>query len=377
MIKAGIYIHFPFCRAKCIYCDFYSVARQEQLIPRFIEALLNEIEHWPSDISGWQFDTIFFGGGTPSLITPQQLEQILLALSERFDISAVRELTIEANPDSADQDKLHAWRELGVNRLSLGIQSFNDDNLRFLSRIHTAVDSRAVIISAQSAGFEDISCDLIYGLPGQDWEKWRNDLQIVLEFEPAHLSCYTLTAENGTRLHDLVAAGNVLLPSDDEGAELFRRTGEFLTENGYPRYEISNFAHPGKECRHNLHYWRIEPYLGFGPSAHGFDGRRRWWNCSDLNQYLERIESDQSAIQATEVLTVHERTNERIGFGLRLAEGFKLSAIPGKLRSKVLQQVQQGAMKWGNNLKLENDCVRLTEKGMLYADAIAVDLQLA
>ncbi|MBC8401198.1 MAG: coproporphyrinogen III oxidase family protein, partial [Candidatus Marinimicrobia bacterium] len=266
---------------------------------------------------------------------------------------------------------------LGVNRLSLGIQSFNDDNLRFLGRIHTATDGRAAIISAQSAGFENISCDLIYGLPGQDWEKWRYDLQIALEFEPTHLSCYALTVEKGTHLHDLVESESVLLPSDDEGSELFRRTGEFLTENDYPRYEISNFARLGKECRHNLHYWRIEPYLGFGPSAHGFDGQRRWWNVRDLVNYLERIESDQSAIQATELLTDHELTNERIGFGLRMAEGFNLSAIPGELRSQVLQQVQQGAVKWGNSLKLENDCVRLTEKGMLFADEIAVDLQLA
>ncbi|MCK5331934.1 MAG: radical SAM family heme chaperone HemW [Candidatus Marinimicrobia bacterium] len=376
MIKAGIYIHFPFCRAKCIYCDFYSVAQQEQLIPRFIEALLNEIKHWPPDISDWQFDTIFFGGGTPSLLTPQQLERILLALGERFDLSAMRELTIEANPETVDQDKLRAWRKLGINRLSLGIQSFNDDNLRFLGRTHSAAYGRAAIISAQSAGFENISCDLIYGLPGQDWEKWCCDLQIALEFEPAHLSCYALTVEKGTHLHDLVESESVLLPSDEEGAELFRRTGEFLTGNGYPRYEISNFARPGKECRHNQHYWWIEPYLGFGPSAHGFDGRRRWWNCSDLNQYLERIESDQSVIQATEVLTVHEHTNERIGFGLRMSEGFTLADIPEQFRLSVLNQLNRCLGKWSGQLIREGERVRLTEAGMVFADSITVDLLL-
>ena len=182
--------------------------------------------------------------------------------------------------------------------------------------------------------------------------------------------------EKGTHLHDLVESESVLLPSDEEGAELFRRTGEFLTGNGYPRYEISNFARPGKECRHNQHYWWIEPYLGFGPSAHGFDGRRRWWNCSDLNQYLERIESDQSVIQATEVLTVHEHTNERIGFGLRMSEGFTLADIPKQFRLSVLNQLNHCLGKWSGQLIREGERVRLTEAGMVFADSITVDLLL-
>ncbi len=374
MIKAGIYLHFPFCTTKCFYCDFYSLAQQEHLIPNFITAVINEIETWKGMAETWQFDSIFIGGGTPSLLTLTQLQPILTAIQSKYNLSSTCEITLEANPESITFSKLKDYRRLGINRISLGIQSFNAKNIKFLTRIHTTEDVATALADAREAGFENINCDLIYGLPEQTWAQWSVDLDRIIEFKPQHLSCYSLTAESNTGLHDQIQAGAIHLPQDDTSSELFLRTRDYLSRHGYQRYEISNFAQRGFECRHNQHYWRIEPYIGFGPSAHSFDGRRRWWNSSDLNQYLERVESDKPVIESEEVLTDRELVNERIGFGLRMAEGFLLTDIPEQFRLSVLNQVNHCLKKWPGRLVREDTQVRLTESGMVLADSITVDL---
>ena len=376
MIKSGIYIHIPYCRAKCVYCDIYSVASQEDLVPRFVNGLIREINDFVGEIDDYQFDTLFLGGGTPSLLTPDQLSEILAALDSRFGTLNWLEATIEANPGTVALEKLKAYHQLGINRISLGVQSFNPQNLTFLSRIHSAKESRTANEHARAAGFDNLSCDLIFGLPGQTWTHWQQDLAAVVELGPKHLSCYNLTVEEQTPLYDLTSAGKIRMPNDETTADLFKRTGDYLAEQGYPRYEISNYARSGFECRHNLHYWRIEPYLGFGPSAHSFDGTRRWWNVNNLNQYLTRVKSGSSAVHETELLTPVELINERIGFGLRIAEGFNLDDIPVKYRFQVENQIEICHKKWPSCLASSGNRQSLTSKGLLFADAIAVDMQL-
>ncbi|NQU28127.1 MAG: coproporphyrinogen III oxidase family protein, partial [Candidatus Marinimicrobia bacterium] len=214
MIKSGIYIHFPFCHAKCVYCDFYSVAHQEDLIPRFVNGLIREINDFVGLAGDFQFDTLFLGGGTPSLLTPDQLSAILAALNSRFGPKDWLEATIEANPGTVALEKLQAYRQLGINRISLGVQSFNPQNLTFLSRIHSADESRIAIEHSRTAGFDNLSCDLIFGLPGQTWSQWQQDLAAVVELGPEHLSCYNLTVEEQTPLYDLTSAGKIRMPDD-------------------------------------------------------------------------------------------------------------------------------------------------------------------
>ncbi|MFH1851457.1 MAG: radical SAM family heme chaperone HemW [Candidatus Neomarinimicrobiota bacterium] len=376
MNKAGIYIHIPFCLRKCGYCDFYSVAGQQELIPRFIKSLIREIDYSQALAAETRFDTLFFGGGTPSLLEPHSLAAVLDALAEKFDLTAVTEISLEANPGTVTPEKLQAYRKLGINRLSLGIQSFDQDNLKFLHRIHSAADGLAAIAAARTAGFANISCDLIFGLPGQDWNLFRRDLETVCELEPEHLSCYSLTVEQGTDLYWQVFSDRIKLPGEEVVVEIYQRTREYLAERGYAKYEVSNYSRPGFECRHNLHYWNIEPYLGFGPSAHSFDGRRRWWNFSDLNLYLANMKSRLSPIKATEILTEPEITNERVGFGLRLVRGFDPIEISSELQTPLRSNIDLCRRKWPDCLEISNGRVRLTAKGFLFADAIAVDLMV-
>ncbi len=376
MQTAGIYIHFPFCLTKCEYCDFYSLSGQEELIPRFVTALEKEIRGWPGDKAAWIFDTIFFGGGTPSLLTPEQLQSILISLKEKFELTGINEISLEANPGTITEEKLAAFREIGINRLSIGVQSFDDTNLEFLTRIHTAEEARSALKAARSAGFENLSCDLIYGLPGQTWDQWQTDLDAALSYGVEHLSCYTLTVEDGTGLAARVMAGEVTLPADSGVADFIGWTADHLSKNGLTRYEISNFARPGRECRHNLHYWRIEPYLGFGPSAHGFDGGRRWWNHADLPDYLRALDRGLSPVRESQSSTSTHRTNEMIGFGLRLAGGVDLRSIPEDRLPALENHLTKALVKWNGKLVRKGDRLSLSAAGFLFADEIAVDLML-
>ncbi len=376
MQTAGIYLHFPFCRHKCDYCDFYSVAGQDDRILRFVSALEREINTWKGAGTDWQFDTIFFGGGTPSLLDPNQLEQILAVLRQKFTIATSAEISLEANPGTLDADKLAGFHSAGINRLSLGMQSFNDDNLDFLTRIHNAAEAHAALIAACAARFDNLSCDLIYGLPGQTWQQWQFDLEAAVNYGMEHISCYTLTVEEGTVLHSRVAAGTVRMPSDAHQARLIENTVRFLADQGYERYEVSNFARPGRECRHNRHYWRIEPYLAFGPSAHGFDHRRRWWNYRYLAQYLRAVEAGRTPVEGQQILSARDKANELLGFGLRMAEGIDLSKLPGEQRIQLNKQLPGLLEKWVGKLLLTDNRLHLTDSGFLFADEIAVDVLL-
>ncbi len=308
----GIYIHVPFCKQKCVYCDFYSLPRREEDIDAYVSTLRSQLAE--ADFSGYEADTVYFGGGTPSFLGPRRLTALLEAVSTACPIAPGAEITFEANPDSAGgPSALSALRRAGFNRISLGMQSAGDDELKALGRIHTMAQVRAAVEAARKAGFDNLSLDLIYGLPGQDLPRWRRNLAAALELGPEHLSCYGLKAEPGTPLY----ARRETLPGDEIQADMYLETVDLLEARGYRQYEISNFARPGRESRHNLKYWTLGEYIGFGPGAHSdFWGVRYAW-ARDLEAFLrgDRLLSE------IRRMTPREREAEWLMLSLRLARG--------------------------------------------------------
>ena len=376
MLTAGIYIHTPFCRVKCMYCDFYSVADKDFEMPSFFDALLKEIELCETDTNNWTIDTIFIGGGTPSLTDPRHIEKLIRTLESKFDLSNVTEFTMEANPGEAPAERLKAFYDLGVNRLSMGVQSLEPDLLQFLTRIHGPEAVFKTFDGARKAGFDNINCDLIFNIPGQTMDIWKRDLQTIIDLNPEHLSCYSLTVEEGTQLYQYVNRGKVTMPSDDQSADLYLWTQSIMAKNGYEQYEISNWSKPENECRHNLHYWEIDPYLAFGPSAHGFDGKIRFSNIRNLDGYIKNLCDGKSPRQDHYELSDKDRTNEMIGFGLRINNGVNLNQIPESFREAVNQSIIDNHSKWGGYLVIKDDRIKLTSAGFAFADGIAVDLMI-
>jgi len=374
--SAGIYIHTPFCAVKCMYCDFYSIANREETIPRFVKAIITEIERCEVDTSDWEIDTIFLGGGTPSLLESKYIESILKSIQTKYNLSSVTEFTLEANPGEAPKHRLKEFRNLGINRLSMGVQSLEPDLLKFLTRIHSVEQVFETYDNARSIGFDNVSFDLIYSIPGQTWEVWERDINRIIDLEPNHISAYTLTLEKGTDLFRLVKDKKVRMPENEITGEWFLKTHQLMESNGYSSYEISNFSQPGFECRHNLHYWKIHPYLAFGPSAHGFDGTNRWNNSQSLDLFLQQIESGNSPISRIETLTEKDKLNELIGFGLRMNDGIDLKKIPKIFQIQFGENLKIIEKKWeGCFIKNENS-ISLTKTGMVFGDAIGVDLML-
>lgn len=301
---ASTYLHIPFCTHRCAYCDFNTYAGQEALIPAYVDALCREIEIIGRNFPAGEVHTIFFGGGTPSLLTPRQFEQILAAIHASFDVSLEAEISLEANPGTVTLDTLRGLRALGFNRISFGVQSFHPDELRQLERIHDPFDVFNALTWARRAGFDNLNLDLIYGLPEQSPDRWSATLRWALSLAPEHLSLYALTLEHGTPFGRWAARGLLPLPDPDAAAEMYERAGEMLEAAGYLQYEISNWAKdnsqhqftinrsPSFACRHNLTYWRAQPYLGFGAGAHGYFDNLRVANVLRIKTYIERLSPD-------------------------------------------------------------------------------------
>lgn len=308
----GIYIHVPFCKRKCVYCDFYSLPRREEDMDAYVSAL--RVQLLGTDFSGYEADTVYFGGGTPSFLGPRRLTALLEAVFAACPIASEAEVTFEANPDSAaDENTLSALRQAGFNRVSLGMQSADDAELNSLGRVHTAAQVRSSVEAARKAGFDNLSLDLIYGLPGQGLSRWRETLTAAAALGPDHLSCYGLKAEKGTPLYARLDT----LPDDGVQADMYLETVDLLESQGFRQYEISNFAKPGRESRHNLKYWTLGEYAGFGPGAHSdFQGVRYAW-ARDLEAFLR---GDQLLSEAQRV-TSEEREREWLMLSLRLVRG--------------------------------------------------------
>lgn len=368
---AGLYIHVPFCVRKCPYCDFYSVTELQKL-DAFLAALMQEMALVTRP--GVAFDTIYMGGGTPSLLDPPQVLGVLECAHRRFGFIRDVEVTIEVNPDTLSLDALRAFFGHGVNRVNMGVQSFDDHRLRFLGRLHSARKARRAIRLARKAGVENLGLDLMYGLPNQSRADWLSDLREATSYEPEHLSCYMLTYEAATSLDRWRKAGRFRPLSEDTVRDLFEVTVDFLSERGYEQYEISNFAR-GKalRSRHNQKYWSHGPYVGLGPSAHSFLAPMRWWNQRSLSDYLQALRAGVLPVQGREALNAGQLMLESVFLGLRTADGIDMLGF--KRRYDVDFQDRFGAvlerLEAQDLLSISSDRCALTMEGMVVADTIS------
>lgn len=352
--RAGLYLHVPFCSAVCPYCDFAVMVGGARSRDGYLDALVAEIALWGAETeppeteppetgvqaggaddaaTGWRFDTVYLGGGTPSALAPEQLAEALAALRRELPLDPGVHLAMEANPEDASPEALAAWRRLGVATLSLGVQSFDPGALGFLGRRHGPIEARAAVEHAHVAGFDTVSIDLIFGLPDQDAAAWRRELETAVAIAPDHLSCYQLEVHAGTPFGRRRERGELTEAPEPAQAELFALTHERLADAGYAAYEVSNFAAaPEHRSRHNRKYWDGSPYLGLGPSAHSFDGgRRRWWNERRLAPWRRRIERGDKPVAGGETLSAAERALEALMLGLRTIEGVDLAALRERL----------------------------------------------
>jgi len=373
MKKAGLYIHIPFCKVKCVYCDFYSITKKEDQIPLFTECLLKEINNYKHYAGKWEFDTIFFGGGTPSLLPAKYLEQILQKLHDTFDTSNVQEITLEANPGEAPLQHLKDIRGLGVNRLSMGFQSFDDKILKVLGRLHQSKDCFKTFNNARKAGFDNISADMIFNIPELSTQKWNSDLTRLIELDPEHISAYSLTVEPSTKLFNLVKRKELLMPIESIDIEQFLLTNKILSDHGYSHYEISNYAKINRESKHNLHYWNLSPYLSFGPSSHSYDLEKRWWNVRSLEKYIESISNNKLPVENNEKLSRSDHYNEIILNGLRLKNGINLSSLNKYSDLVNLDYLNTIHKKW-DCLYVSDNNIKLIDNGFLFVDEITKDL---
>ena len=368
----GLYLHIPFCRRACTYCDFHfstSLGTKD----RVLKAMARELEERAPGFDHGPLTSIYFGGGTPSLLEPRELEALLDRVRRPFTVDPEAEVTLEANPDDITAGRLAAWRQLGITRLSLGTQSFREDRLRFMGRAHTAPDALRSIDLIANAGFRSWTIDLIYGLPGMDRAEWDEQLTIALDHGMPHLSAYCLTVEPRTALAHQVANGTVVPATDTDTAAQFDRLMDRMEAAGFLHYEISNFGLPGHLAVHNRSYWTGTPYLGIGPSAHSFDGGTRRWNVAHNMRYVQGVEAG-IRYWEEETPSPQERTNELLLTGLRTAEGVVLSGLPGDVLREhgdvIRRYVEQG------QLVHTDGRIALTRTGKHVADRIASDLFL-
>ncbi len=370
---AGIYIHIPFCQKACHYCNFHFSTSQ-QLLPEMMQAIRKEAALQHGYLSE-EIQTLYFGGGTPSVITKEDVRSTIEVLRNVFSFSDNAEITLEANPDDITQEKLTGWKEAGINRLSIGIQSFFEDDLQWMNRAHNAQQARHCIEMAQQHGFSNITIDLIYGTPCLTDEKWKQNVQTALSLGIPHLSCYALTVEPKTALAKMIDTQQTENIDADKQARHFSLLTEWMTEAGFEHYEISNFARPGFRSRHNSSYWQGMPYLGLGPSAHSFNGTSRQWNVANNSLYVKNIESNNLPFEI-EILTAAQQLNEYIMTSLRTSEGLSLKRVESDWgndeRIRVMHTAQKHIMH--GHLAETGDILQLTSSGKFLADGIAADL---
>lgn len=367
---AGLYIHIPFCKQRCKYCAFYS-STLYNIRNEYVEALCKELKERKEYLKGELVETIYLGGGTPSTLTMEQLNAICQTIYDIYPVAKEAEITIECNPDDLTPEFLEQLRELPFNRISMGVQSFNDAQLKKLGRRHTAESARQAVLNARAAGYSNISIDLMFALPGSTTNEWMHDLKSAIELMPDHLSAYNLMYEEGTPLYNALQRGEITELSEEENVEQFSMLINEMKAAGYRHYEISNFALPGKESRHNSSYWNDTPYLGCGAAAHSYDGASREWNIADVKSYIKGIENGKR-IYEIENLTEEERYNDAILTRLRTADGIPLEWMKEKFCPKLNRYMLSAAGKEIalGNLKEKDGFLSLTEKGVFISDAV-------
>ncbi|MFB6258189.1 MAG: radical SAM family heme chaperone HemW [Flavobacteriales bacterium] len=367
---AGVYFHIPFCKQACHYCNFhFRVGLKDD--EAMLEAMLEELKRESKFPFKAPLDSVYFGGGTPSLFSAQRIERFLNACERSFGIAAEAEITLEANPDDLDRSSMEAYRAIGITRLSIGVQSFDDGLLRIFNRAHGAEEAERCLRRVNSLGFKSASADLIFGMPGYGLETLERDLEQLIELEVPHISPYGLTVEPRTVLAHRIEKGELSPPDEAETSKAYERIMERLQEAGYEHYEISNFALPGHRARHNSAYWTGEPYLGIGPSAHSFDGASRWWNVAANARYIRGIREDDPEREREDYDPV-DRANERMLTRIRTEEGLHIEELrPFGIDLWELQGPEIRSMIEEGSLKWEEERVRLTRKGKLFADRVA------
>ena len=366
----GLYIHIPFCKSKCIYCDFYSLPRAEDRMDRYVSALCRQLAEIAQQTTAHTVDSVYLGGGTPSYLGEKRLRRILKTVKKHYHLSRDAEITLEANPDSAgDWRALRSLRRAGMNRLSLGVQSADDGLLRTLGRPHTFAQAEEAAAAARRARIRNLSLDLIYGLPGQDLAGWKDTLERAAALEPEHLSCYGLKVEEGTPLWDMQEKMD--LPDDDAQADMYLWTVERLRALGYEQYEISNFARPGRASRHNMKYWTLCEYAGFGPGAHSDLGDVRYAYLRSLDTYCAGVEAGVSVLESSEHIPSRERDIEYVMLGLRLTQGISRQEFENRYRLPFapIQSVLERFRATGH-AALAGERWRLTPEGFLVSNQI-------
>lgn len=371
---SGIYLHIPFCRQACTYCDFHF-STSLQTVDKLIESLQNEITVRKDYLSGETISTIYFGGGTPSLLEVEKIEELLDKIRKEFRVTHDAEITLEANPDDLTAIKSKALFKAGINRLSIGIQSFSDDDLKFMNRAHNSQQAFEAIKNVREAGFENISIDLIYGIQNQSPAQWERNLQIAFEMQIEHLSCYALTVESRTVLADMIKKKKIAPLDEEKALSDFEWLMDRAEEAGYEHYEISNFARDKKYSKHNTAYWQKQKYLGLGPSAHSFDLESRQWNVSNNQLYIRSLEENKLNFEREE-LTETNKFNEYVLTSLRTMWGTELNLVEkefGKTKRSFLE-TQFEVLEKGGLVERKQTTFILTRKGKFFADKIAGDL---
>ena len=371
---AGIYIHIPFCKRRCIYCDFFSTIQSEKK-PTYIHALCQELEMRKNYLEGEEIETIYLGGGTPSQLTEKELNEIFTSLYNIYKVKEDAEITLEANPDDLTPEYVPMLRRLPINRISMGIQTFQEETLKLLHRRHTARQAIEAFQRCREAGFRNISIDLMYGLPGETLDTWKEDLQQAIALHPEHISAYHLIYEEGTALWKLREEHQVEEADEDLSVTLFKTLIDELKQAGYQHYEISNFCLPELHSRHNSSYWTGKKYLGCGPSAHSFNGSSRQWNIASLDNYLKGIASGKPNYEIEE-LDLYTRYNDFVITSIRTCWGMSLS----RLRSEYGEELYRYCLRMAKShlgqgvLEIEEDTLRLTQEGIFISDGIMSDL---
>jgi len=371
---AGIYIHIPFCKQACHYCDFHF-STSLKYKAEILEAIRQEINIQKQFLGNEMIETIYFGGGTPSLLSADEINRIVDTVRENFIISDKNEITLEANPDDLTLQKIKELRNTPINRFSVGIQSFYDEDLKWMNRAHNSNEAEFSVKALQDAGFENITIDLIYGYPLLTDEKWKANIKTTIDLEIPHISCYSMTVEPQTALATFINKGKQKAMDEAQSASQFIYLMEELTTNGFEHYEISNFAKPGKHSKHNTNYWKGVKYLGIGPSAHSFDGQNRQWNLANNMGYLSALAKKEIPAEK-EILSAKDKLNEYIMTSLRTMWGLSLQHVKDHFDNDLANKIKEEASPFFEKewLKTNENTIYLTQNGKLYADHIASEL---
>lgn len=371
----GLYIHIPFCKRKCLYCDFPSYAGMEDYWDEYTSALIDELYLRSEEFKGCTIKTIFIGGGTPSILPHSHIERILDAVYSKFSVKNSCESTIEANPGTLTPEKLKAYKGVGINRLSMGLQACQDEILKKLGRVHNFRDFETAVKLAQDAGFDNMNADIIFGIPGQSFRDWDETVSRVLSFDLTHISCYSLIIEEGTPFYRMREEGSLIPIDDDLDRQMYHHAVNRFSDAGFTQYEISNFSKPHYQCQHNMNYWERGEYIGAGAGAHSFFKNRRYANTSDVLKYIEGIRNKKPVLAEDSYIMPEDALAEKMFLGLRMNKGVNIKEVSGEFGIDAGEKYRKSLEKLLKNglIEMENGFVKLTDKGMDLANLVFVE----